>query len=168
MSAEMLSSSERGAGLGLRARLQDLEGRLRYQPWAIRLSTLDRRVQVSQTSSCQFAVGLHRTSAQVGLVLLPPLLLLLLCLAIGLSVGGAACRGGQYLGRSAATERGLPCVAWDRLNRSLHSVTPDRWEEAVAAAPPAARFPGAGLGSHAYCRNPDSSPRPWWVAAVPH
>ena len=43
MSAEILStpSSTRSSGFG--AWLSDLEGRLRYQPWWIYITTLDRR-----------------------------------------------------------------------------------------------------------------------------
>ena len=43
MSAEILStpSSTRSSGFG--AWLSDLEGRLRYQPWWIYVTTLDRR-----------------------------------------------------------------------------------------------------------------------------
>ena len=43
MSAEILSSPPSSAS-GIGAWLSDLEGRLRYQPWWIYLTTLDRRL----------------------------------------------------------------------------------------------------------------------------
>ena len=43
MSAEILSSPPSSAS-GIGAWLSDVEGRLRYQPWWIYLTTLDRRL----------------------------------------------------------------------------------------------------------------------------
>ena len=106
MSAEVLSTPTRPPG-GLAAWLQEVEGRVRYQPWYIHLSTLDRRLLLA-------------------LALLPLLLVVLLVLAVGLSVG-SACAGGRYRGTAGSTATGLACVPWGRLNRSVHTVTPDRW-----------------------------------------
>ena len=127
---------------------------MQYQGWYIKLSTLDRRIQL-------------------GLVLLPLLLVFVLCLGLGLGVGGGQCVLGQYRGSRSSTEAGLECVAWSSLNRSVHSVTPDRWGEGDQEQEKAciqtrdmliliiARYPTGDLGDHNYCRNPDSSAGPW-------
>ena len=111
MSAEMLPSSPSPSAASwlasLRARAVSLERSLQYTPCYIRLSTLDRRLQAS-------------------LLLLPLLLVLVVVVAACLSLPGDSCREGQYRGSMARTERGLECVDWSRLNRSLHTVTPDR------------------------------------------
>jgi len=131
MSAEILSSPPSSAS-GIGAWLSDLEGRLRYQPWWIYLTTLDRRLLVALLAG-------------------PPLLLLILALAIGLSVG-SECSNGRYTGRASITQSGLRCVPWNRLNRTLHTVTPDR-------------YPDEDL-VESYCRNPDSSERPWCYTSL--
>ena len=107
MSAEVLSTPTRPPG-GLAAWVREVEGRVRYQPWYIHLSTLDRRLLLA-------------------LALLPLLLVVLLVLAIGLSAG-SACAAGRYRGTAGTTATGLACVPWSRLNRSVHTVTPDRWQ----------------------------------------
>ena len=111
MSAEMLPSSPSPSGASswlasLRARALSLERSLQYTPCYIRLSTLDRRLQAS--------------------LLLLPLVVVVVVVAACLSLPGDSCREGQYRGSLARTERGLACVDWSRLNRSLHTVTPDR------------------------------------------
>ena len=39
---------------------------------------------------------------------------------------GTECSNGRYVGSSSITQSGLRCVPWNRLNRTLHTVTPDR------------------------------------------
>lgn len=39
---------------------------------------------------------------------------------------GSQCSNGRYIGRTSITQSGLRCVPWQRLNRTLHTVTPDR------------------------------------------
>ena len=39
---------------------------------------------------------------------------------------GSECSNGRYVGRISKTQSGLKCVPWNRLNRTLHTITPDR------------------------------------------
>ena len=53
-----------------------------------------------------------------------------------------------YRGKLSTTMSGLACVPWSLLDRTVHTVTPDR-------------FPEADLAGHNYCRNPDRDKTIW-------
>ena len=117
----------------LRGRLDTLHGRFQYEPWYIKLSTLDRRL--------------------LAVILLAPVLLLLLIIVVVStnSSGGSlpfGPRGMLYRGELSTTRSGLTCLAWNLLDRKVHTVTPDR-------------FPESDISDHNYCRNPDSDKTIW-------
>jgi len=116
----------------LRQRLDSLHRSVQYEPWFIKLSTLDRRLLLL-------------------ILLAPVLLLIILIVAVSTTKGSPVVfgvRGELYRGELSTTSSGLECVPWDLLDRNLHTVTPDR-------------FPGAELAGHNHCRNPDSERTIW-------
>ena len=61
--------------------------------------------------------------------------------------------GRFYRGQLSFTRSGLQCVNWAQLDRTVHTVTVDR-------------FPEHGLGDHNYCRNPDLSSHIWCYTSL--
>ena len=136
-----IAEAEAGAGGGsVRARLESWRRSVQYEPWYLKVSTLDRRL-------------LWAAFISVFLLLL---LIILVTVATGSAPAPAPAAysdGRDYRGQLATTRSGLACVSWARLNRSVHTVTPDR-------------FPHRGLGSHNYCRNPDLSAAAWCYTSL--
>lgn len=119
----------------LRQRLDTLHRSLQYNPWFIKLSTLDRRLLI--------------------FMLIAPILVLLLIIILATSTSSSKIspdvfgpRGLLYRGELSTTVSGLECVPWDQLDRTVHTVTLDR-------------YPQSDLAGHNHCRNPDSEETIW-------
>lgn len=132
-------SSQKGE---LFIRASDFKRWCQYQPWFLRISTLQKR--------------------WLFLLLLVPLVVLIVILVICLSPGsqtggpaGAICvsEPALYRGEYSSTLSGLTCQHWSRLNMSVHSIHPHRYSE-------------AGLGDHNYCRDPDGTGRLWCYTSL--
>jgi len=135
MSGQTLTESLAGKRSALRERIDSLHRSVQYEPWFIKVSTLDRRLLV--------AIGCA------------PLILLVLFIALIVlaATSGGDCqnmvtRGADYRGSVSRTRSGLKCVNWSMLDRAVHTVTIDR-------------YPDLGLGDHNYCRNVDRSAQVW-------
>lgn len=135
MSAQSLTETLATKQSALRERLTGLYQQYQYEPWVIRVTTLDRRLLLA-------------------LLCLPVLLIILLIvLIVALTISSTECQspqsdGSEYRGPHSITEAGFRCLVWAELDRNVHTVTPDR-------------YPEKGLGAHNSCRNPDGSPRAW-------
>ena len=62
--------------------------------------------------------------------------------------------GADYRGLTAVTADGVACQIWSRQAPHTHSRT-------------IANYPGAGLGGHNACRNPDGDTQPWCYTTDP-
>ena len=86
---------------------------MQYEPWFIKVSTLDRRLLLA-------------------IALLPVLLFVLVVVLIvvgatqGYDCQNMITRGADYRGNTDRTRSGLECVAWNTLDREIHTVTIDR------------------------------------------
>jgi len=135
MSGQTLTETLSSKKSALRERIDNFHRSVQYEPWFIKVSTLDRRLLLA-------------------IALLPVLLLVLVVvlIVVGASQGydcqNMITRGADYRGNTDKTRSGLECVAWNTLDREIHTVTIDR-------------YPDSGLGDHKYCRNPDNSPQAW-------
>eukprot|EP00092_Neocalanus_flemingeri_P024752 GFUD01026841.1.p1 GENE.GFUD01026841.1~~GFUD01026841.1.p1 ORF type:complete len:501 (+),score=103.73 GFUD01026841.1:277-1779(+) len=140
MSGQTLTETLASKRSALRERLDTIHRRVQYEPWFIKVSTLDRRLLL--------AIGC-----------IPVLFLILIIALIGVAAGsGGDCqnmskRGADYRGSESRTKSGLECLAWTTLDRTLHTVTVDR-------------YPDTGLGEHNYCRNPDGSKQVWCYTSL--
>jgi len=109
---------------------------VQYEPWFINISTISRKIWMSIALS---------------------VLLTLIIVIIAASVTGAGAdqepldngiKSAKYRGDISVTISGLKCLNWSVLNRTIHTVTIDR-------------YPNQGLGDHNFCRNPDKSSHIW-------
>ncbi|XP_023333458.1 uncharacterized protein LOC111705214 [Eurytemora carolleeae] len=96
----------------LRNRILEAKRWAQYQPWYIRISMLDRRIQYL-------------------FLIVPLVLILIIILAVSIK-GVEECISSSvnYRGTYSKTESGLPCIPWSQTNSSIHSVTPARYEGA--------------------------------------
>jgi WD40 repeat protein len=62
--------------------------------------------------------------------------------------------GRRYRGTQSVTKSGRVCQKWTAQTPHKHTRTPDK-------------YPGAGLGDHNYCRNPDGEPYAWCYTTDP-
>jgi len=135
MSGQTLTETLASKRSALRERIDSLHRSVQYEPWFIKVSTLDRRLLLA-------------------IALLPVVLFILIIILIVVgATSGVECQnmqtgGADYRGARDRTKSGLPCIRWDKLDRDIHTVTIDR-------------YPDSGLGEHNYCRNPDGSSQTW-------
>jgi len=135
MSAQTLTETLASKRSALRERIDTLHRSVQYEPWFIKVSTLDRRLLLA-------------------IALLPIVLfILIIVLIVVAATSGGDCQnmrtgGADYRGARDRTRSGLQCLAWNTLDRNIHTVTIDR-------------YPDSGLGAHNFCRNPDKSPKAW-------
>ena len=109
-SSETLASKKSA----LRERIDSLHRSVQYEPWFIKVSTLDRRLLLA-------------------IALLPVLLfgVVLVLIVVGATQGydcqNMMNKGADYRGNTDRTRSGLECIAWHTLDRKTHTVTIDRW-----------------------------------------
>ena len=133
---------------------------VQYEPWFIKLSTIDRRILWTIFIS-MFLLLLIIIIAAVSSGSF--LTYFSLVFKISLITGGSSdcdnCDGMRdfdgrfYRGQLSFTRSGLQCVNWAQLDRTVHTVTVDR-------------FPEHGLGDHNHCRNPDLSSHIWCYTSL--
>ena len=86
---------------------------MQYEPWFIKVSTLDRRLLLA-------------------IALLPVVLfILIIVLIVVAATAGGECQnmrtgGADYRGTHDRTRSGLQCLPWNTLDRNIHTVTIDR------------------------------------------
>jgi len=135
MSGQTLTETLASKRSALRERIDTIHRRVQYEPWFIKVSTLDRRILLA-----------------IGCV---PVVVFILIIAgiVAAATSGGDCQnlvvlGADYRGSDSRTTSGLECLPWTTLDRNIHTVTIDR-------------YPDHGLGEHNYCRNPDRSKQAW-------
>jgi len=135
MSGQTLTETLASKRSAIRERIDSLHRSVQYEPWFIKVSTLDRRILL--------AIG----CAPVVLFIL------ILALIVVAATSGVDCQemstaGADYRGTVSRSRSGLECIVWSSLDRDIHTVTVDI-------------YPDSGLGDHNYCRNPDRSKQAW-------
>ena len=138
---EMNSASSSSSSI--RDRIDSWYRSVQYEPWFIKVSTINPKIILTVT---------------VSLILL--LIIIIVASAAGPAGDSAESdvrptpdNGVHYRGHLSTTVTGLQCVNWSQLNRTIHTVTIDR-------------YPDQGIGDHNYCRNPDSSSHIWCYTSV--
>ena len=157
-----VNMTEAGGGgarsFSIRGYIDNWHRSVQYEPWFIKLSTIDRRILWTIFISIFLLLFIIIIAAATS-----GTTLIINHLFMNLFLGGSSdcdncdsvrdLDGRLYRGQLSFTRSGLQCVNWSLLDRKIHTVTVDR-------------FPDHGLGDHNNCRNPDLSRHIWCYTSL--
>ena len=118
----------------LRERIDTIHRRVQYEPWFIKVSTLDRRILLA-IGCVPVVVFILIIAGIVAAATSGKAFVFSQSVVVALFAGGdcqnLVVLGADYRGSDSRTTSGLECLPWTTLDRNIHTVTIDRYSYAM-------------------------------------